>query len=50
MGLDPFPVRLHPVVEEQDWRVTRGWLLRVGGNAGTIREPSLYWTELVIMK
>jgi hypothetical protein len=50
MGLDLFPGRHHPVVEEQDLRLARGWFLQVGGSAGTIREPSLYWTQLVILK
>jgi hypothetical protein len=50
MVLDPFPVGHHPVVEEQNWRVARGWFLQVGGCVGTIRELSLLWTELVIVK
>jgi hypothetical protein len=50
MGLDPSPARLHPVVEERDWRVARGWFLRVGGSVGTIRGMLLFWTELVMLK
>jgi len=30
--------------------LSSSWFSQVGGSAGTIREPSLFWTELVILK